>query len=272
MIDDLAWEAERNAIYDAAISANGGAWPDMEGLIRDVYVAHLRCGDLALDVGVNHGGHLVQMAEAVGNSGKVVGIEAVPALVEKTHELIRDHYSHLSDRIQLYNVAVSDRHGSAKFFFARFNDSGLSGMAKRAVLDEGPVEEIDVTVETIDRLLAHEDISKLRFAKFDIEGAEFNAFRGAASVIPACPLLTFEWDSTAPEYFDYSPSEIFDFIRAKGYSVYDLFGFKYDDARAFTSARVWNFVAFAAGLDATEILKPSLTTLRLLYPSVFTSR
>jgi FkbM family methyltransferase len=259
----------RDRVYDAAIAANGGQWPDMEGLIRDIYVAFLGPGDLALDVGVNHGGHLIQMAEAVGQHGKVIGFEAVPELIRRTRETIDAHYRHVESRIVLHNVAVSDYSGSTSFFFSQMNDSGLSGMARRAVIEEGPVEELRVPVETIDKLLEGEDLSKLTFAKFDIEGAEFAALRGASRALEKCPLLTFEWDQTAPVYFNYDPPALYEWLRGRGYRIYDPFSFSYENGDEFVAARVWNFVAIADALDPAEVLRPAQTTLHQLYPSVF---
>jgi tRNA G46 methylase TrmB len=45
-------------------------------LIRHIYMAFLNGGELAVDVGVNEGRHLVQMAQAVAPSGKIIGVEA----------------------------------------------------------------------------------------------------------------------------------------------------------------------------------------------------
>jgi hypothetical protein len=67
---------ERRDPFLAALGAKTGDWPDFEGLIRDIYVAFLRGGEVAVDVGVNEGHHLVQIAQAVGSRGKVIGVEA----------------------------------------------------------------------------------------------------------------------------------------------------------------------------------------------------
>jgi ubiquinone/menaquinone biosynthesis C-methylase UbiE len=73
------------------LSANNGNLPDLEGLVRDIYVAYLKSGDVAFDVGVNHGSHLLQIAEAVGESGKVIGVEAVPAHCRIVREFLNGH-------------------------------------------------------------------------------------------------------------------------------------------------------------------------------------
>jgi tRNA G46 methylase TrmB len=48
--------------------------------LRGAYPRHLcgvsQRGELAVDVGVNAGHHLAQIAQAVGLAGKVIGVEA----------------------------------------------------------------------------------------------------------------------------------------------------------------------------------------------------
>jgi hypothetical protein len=39
-----------------------------------------------LDVRVKHGGHFIQMAEAVGPAGRVIGFEAAPEMCRRTFE------------------------------------------------------------------------------------------------------------------------------------------------------------------------------------------
>lgn len=257
------------AFADRLLQANKGVWPDMEGLIRDIYVAHLQPGDCALDVGVNHGGHFVQMASAVGPTGRVIGFEAVPELARRTRVMIAQHYADIGGRIALNEVAVSNKDGAATFYFSKANDSGLSGLAERTVLKSGEVEEIPVSVRKIDDYLDDDFIARLAFAKFDVEGAEYHAFQGATKVLARHPLLTFEWDSSAPRYFDYNPPALYDLICAAGYQIYDVFGFHYADAKAFLGARVWNFVAIPSTISAAHVLKPSIDTLRPQFPELF---
>lgn len=264
----MAARMDRHAFADAMLRANGGNWPDMEGLIRDLYVAHARPGDCMLDVGVNHGGHFNQMAQAVGESGHVIGIEAAPELVKRTWEIFRKHYPHLLSRITLHPYAVSDQPGEASFYFSKMNDSGLSGLANRTVLAHGEVEEIKVEVRTIDSLLDDAFIALLRFAKFDIEGAEYHAFKGAERVLRSQPILTFEWDTSAPRYFSYQPEDLFNCLSSHAYKIYDLFGFEYKSTAELVDARVWNFVGVPFGMDAAHIMQPSINTLARAFPDI----
>ena len=265
----VAGRLDRHNFADRLVQANGGSWPDMEGLIRDLYVAHARPGDTMLDVGVNHGGHFIQMGEAVGEAGQVVGFEAAPELARRTMATVDLHYSHLRSRLTLHQCAVSNEPGEATFYFSKANDSGLSGLANRAILASGEVEEIKVKMHTIDSMVDDYFVALLRFAKFDIEGAEYHAFLGAKKIFDSQPIVTFEWDSSAPGYFKYQPEDLFGFIANRGYRIFDLFGYEYSNVAEFVGARVWNFVAVPLGLDPAHILSPSLDTMTKAFPDIF---
>lgn len=260
----------RQEFADKLLNLNGGAWPDMEGLIRDLYVARLGKGRHALDVGVNHGVHLVQMAQAVGPQGHVIGFEAVPELARRTLSVIDTHYPDVADTVTLHKVAVSDTVGTATFYFSKMNDSGLSGLADRAALHEGEVEEITVPVRLIDDYMDEDFLSRLDFAKVDIEGAEYHAFKGATQMLKRRPLMAFEWDTSAPSYFGYAPKDLFDLITSYGYEIYDLFGFHYPSVEEWVTTRVWNFVAVPPGMSPGQAIEPSIVTLRASFPALFT--
>jgi len=258
----------RHEFAQRVLAMNEGAWPDMEGLIRDIYVNLVHPGRCMLDVGVNHGVHLVQMARTVGPAGRVIGFEAVPELVQRTRDAITHHYPDTASQIELHNLAVSDHAGTAQFHYSKANDGGLSGFANRAVLSIGPVETIEVPITTIDEVVDDNFVDRLDFAKFDIEGAEYHAFLGARRVLARQPVLAFEWDRDAPAYFHYQPADLLGLLHAHGYDVYDLFGFSYPDVESLTTAQVWNFVAVPVQRDAKQVLYPSIGTFLANFPDV----
>ena len=265
----IAGRMDRHSFADQLVAANGGAWPDMEGLIRDLYVTHARPGDTMLDVGVNHGGHFMQMGEAVGEAGHVIGFEDAPELARRTMATVEQHCAYLRPRLTLHQCAVSNEAGEASFYFSKMNDSGLSGLANRAILASGDVEEIKVEVRTIDSLVDDYVAAMLCFAKFDIEGAEYHAFLGAEKIFKHHPIITFEWDVSSPRYFNYKPEDIFNFVTSRGYRIFDLFGFAYDSVAELVDARVWNFVARPLEMDPAHILSPSIETMTTLFPDIF---
>jgi FkbM family methyltransferase len=231
-------------------AANGGAWFDFEGLVRDIYAAILKPGDVALDVGVNRGDHLLQMAGYVGGTGLVVGIEAAPKMVELTNTFLVNSGLAQLKNVVMHNVAVADKEGTATFHYVA-TQPGLSSLAERDVAGDYEVETFECRVTTIDTLL--QDMTrKFDFAKFDIEGAEFHAFKGASRLFTQdrCPMV-FEYDRTSPTYFKYTPEEFARFFYDQGYKVQDFFGFSYETAEDFAESEVWNY--FAAPADKADL-------------------
>jgi FkbM family methyltransferase len=235
--------------HDLMLAENGGAWPDFEGLVRDIYVSILKKGDVALDIGVNRGDHLLQMVTAVGSTGLVIGVEAAPAMVELTRSaLVAAGLDRLRNVI-LHNVAVGETEGTAKFNFVK-SQPGLSSLATRDIAQSYDVEVLECRVTTIDNLLS--DVARrIDFAKFDIEGAEFHALKGSTRLFNRDrPPMVFEFDKHSPEYFKFRTEELLDIFNAAGYGIQDFFGFRYHTAHDFHDSGVWNY--FAAPLDEIE--------------------
>jgi FkbM family methyltransferase len=256
----------RQKFIETLLSSNGGTWPDLEGLIRDIYVGYIQDGDVVLDIGVNHGTHLFQLAEAVGPTGRVVGIEPVPAHLASIRHSTDTYYPHLTSRIEIRPFAVGRTAGSAEFFVSKINDGGLSGLRFREVLSDTEVEKIQVEVKTIDELI--EDLSAVHFVKIDVEGGEFDALAGAPRLLAQRPVIVFEFDETAPASFNYRPQEFLDLFKHNGMSVFDIFGFPIENGDEFLNARVWNFVSAPDEADVWAITAPARRTLNAQFPQL----
>ena len=230
--------------HKRVLAAAGGRWFDFEGLIRDVYVAVLRPGDVALDVGVNRGDHLLQMVPAVGLSGLVIGVEAAPEMVALTRRFMRDGGVEALGNVVLHNVAVSDHHGTAALRFVR-EQPGLSSLADRSVAAGYHVDLVECCVTTLDRLLS--GVRRVAFAKLDIEGGEYHALLGAQRLLEVDrPLIVFEHDHGAPAQFGYRADDLLALFRSHGYRVQDLFGLEYTRGEQLSESGVWSYFAAPA--------------------------
>jgi FkbM family methyltransferase len=241
------------------LAANKGVWPDLEGLVRDIYVDYLKPGDIAVDVGVNHGTHLFQIAEAVGKTGKVIGVEAVPAFCLSVREAMAGPYARLAPRIQLFECAVSETEGQAEFFVSRINDGGLSGFKFRSVLDNTDVQHISVKVKTLDSLVSSN--VPVSFMKIDIEGAEYDALRGAPKLLQKRPVVAFEFDNSAPKAFGYEVRDFYELFGRYDLAVYDLFGFPMRSADDLLATPIWNFIVAPSEMDAQALTAPARRTI-----------
>lgn len=257
-------ETQRALFIQAMVEANGGVWPDLEQLVGATYRAHIKPGDLVLDIGVNHGVHLLLLAQLVGAEGQVIGVEAVPAFAERAQAQLRAN--DLADRVVLHTCAVSHEAGAAEFFVTTLTDGGLSGLRLRPIISNDPFEQIRVETKTIDMVLPPDrDVS---FVKIDIEGGEYDALRGSPRLLARQPLIAFEFDGSAPGHFGYEADDFFGLLLRAGYTVYDIFGFRVKSAAEMVNAVVWNFVAIPPGFDPASVMAPARRLLESQLPAL----
>jgi FkbM family methyltransferase len=95
-------------------------------------------------------------------------------------------------RVELLKAALSDKPGEQTLYFDR-EGSGIASLAHRRLDFHGVSIEgrETVAVTTLDAVLEERKIDRVDFAKFDIEGYEYNAFLGgekafARGTIRAC--------------------------------------------------------------------------------------
>ncbi len=162
-------DAERQAWMEAAHTGRLGDF--FEDIIKAVYSAILRPGDLAVDCGASGGLHTVPLSELVGPSGRVVAVEAISDLAAG---LARRGFPN----VDIKATAIGAVTGRASFSVVR-NKVGYSGLQQRRDLPgdlAGSVDVIDVPVATLDSLLADRG-QRVRFVKMDLEGGEFHALQ-----------------------------------------------------------------------------------------------
>lgn len=246
--------AQRAFFIQAMLEETGGAWPDLEELIAAIYAAYLRPGDIALDIGVNHGVHLVRMAELVGSGGQVIGVEPVPAFSRHARERLVAGGRDLASRVVMHDCAVGAEAGHADFFVTSITDGGLSGLRLRSVIADAPFERIRVDVRTLDALLPD---GPVRFVKIDIEGGEYDALRGAPRLLAQQPVIAFEFDRSAPAAFGFEADDLHTLLVDAGYRIHDIFGIEVDSGDALMNAMVWNFLAIPRDLDPGAIIAPA---------------
>jgi FkbM family methyltransferase len=216
-----------------------------EAIIETFYRAHLRPGDLALDVGGNVGRHTIPMAEAVGPEGHVHVVEPIPYIADRMQANLEK--AGVAGRVSVLRAAASHAPGQARFHVV-VGAEPLSSLSRdmAASRNRGELREIVVEVVTIDQRFG---ALPLRFVKLDVEGAEFDAMKGAAGLLrTARPVLAFEdGRARAAQHFGYSLETYYRFFDAMDYVVLDLFGLPVGIEHG-RHAGPWNF--FAAPREA----------------------
>lgn len=192
----------------------------LEEIIKAIYRIIIEPGDNVIDGGANAGMHTIPLARAVGEQGQVLAFEPI-------HDLASNLRRRLEE-LDLRNVRVREealalRRGKARFFRLknREAESSLTSAKIDPRTDELELFELRTVIldEIIPQVFGH-----WRFAKLDLEGAEFDALRGGrTSLMTLRPtiILEFGYHATAASW-GYSQLEWDRFFDDIGYRLYDL--------------------------------------------------
>lgn len=180
---------------------------------------YLRADDVVLDVGAHVGLFSVLAGRAVGSGGRVIAFEPEAT----TANLLR---SNLSDNGiawgEVVEAAVADQPGRASLH--RSLEHGGEGRSAYNTLVGGDqtVAAGEVAVVTIDGVLAERKIDRASFMKLDVEGAELNAWRGAAGTVQrrAIGVVMIEFTEQNLKRAGHSTAALRDAVRASGYELY----------------------------------------------------
>ncbi len=152
-----------------------------EEFVGDIYGStDLREGDVVVDVGAHTGAFTVRAALAVGHDGTVVALEPC-----------NENFSLLQSNVRvngLTNVVTVRRGVWSKNTRLTLRLSTVSGAhtfegRRTDAVYTGRTE--DVHVDTLDNILRDLAVSRVKFIKMDIEGAEVEALKGMVEVLRA---------------------------------------------------------------------------------------
>lgn len=180
----------------------------------------VRPEDCVFDIGGNTG--WISMNIAKKNPGAVVHafepIPATSAIFEKNLAL------NGLPNIHLHKVALSEKEGTAEFFFNK-QESGATSM--RNIRETEKAVSLTVRTERLDDFAVRSGIKKLDFIKCDVEGAELFVLRGGLETIKQHkPIIFIEMLRKWAAKFDYHPNEIISLLGQQGFDCYAIDGEK----------------------------------------------
>jgi FkbM family methyltransferase len=144
-----------------------------EPLETFIHISMVKPGMTYLDVGANWGYFSLLAAHLVGESGKVICVEADPKIHER---LLQNINLNRLENIRTFHLAASDLPGELSFEGITETDGnwGVSQELKGAGLGR----KFKVKSQPMDELLADNKIDSIDFLKMDIEGGEAKAVLG----------------------------------------------------------------------------------------------
>ena len=186
----------------------------------EVVLCLLRPGDSTIDLGANIGWYTALLSRLVGEGGKVYAVEPIP----ETFDLLSFVTRKLDlTNVDLFNVAVSDRNGSAVMEIPKYEYGGNNHYMARIIsggTSEPALETINVPIRSLDSLLPERLLERVTFVKCDVEGHEVEVLRGAAQFFEKVkPAMMIEVAGTV-EVQDAADNELFVILAGFGYVPY----------------------------------------------------
>lgn len=141
---------------------------------------NIKNGDVVLEIGAYIGYYAMLASKLVGESGKVIAVEAIP-----------ENYDLLKKNININNLKNIIVHNSAAWEatctlnFYRHKHQRASAI-QNIVEDK---EQISVTADKIDNILDSIGISKIDFVRIQVNGAEIEVLKGMSKTLENYPKL-----------------------------------------------------------------------------------
>jgi len=152
-----------------------GVW---EPNITNWICENLGPGDTFVDVGANIGYYSLLASKLVGDTGKVIAIEASPTNVA---QLDRNLALNRTQNVRMVQAAASDVVGTLPLYRAWTGDPGH----KSVIAAEGFTYECEVPAAPLCEILTRSEISMARIIKIDVEGAEWSVITGLVPCLKA---------------------------------------------------------------------------------------
>lgn len=180
---------------------------------------NLRPLDNALLAGVNNGLHVIVAARAVGEQGRVIGVEPQPAALLRARRNI--DLNRVAGPVRLLAAALGAETALTHMPWA---DSGNQGAA--SLLDSGPGLEVPlVTLASVFETLCS---SSIRLMLLDVQGYEGLALQGLKHHRPE--LLVVEDSVEYLERAGSSRAKLYSQMREMDYTLHDVFGNTIDES------------------------------------------
>jgi FkbM family methyltransferase len=182
----------------------------------DFLKSHLGKGDIVLDIGAHIGLFSVIAARITGNEGKIYAFEPsgdTYGLLEKTVAI-----NSLAGIIEPVKGAVGMDSGFITFYESKVVGDNSNSLVSYKTDRE--LQAVQVKLYSIDGFVKQHNITSLKFIKIDVEGAEYDAIRGAKETLRSLkPVCTLGIHPDAIAAKGDNLGQIYDFIMMNNYKI-----------------------------------------------------
>jgi FkbM family methyltransferase len=188
--------------YPSSISV--GLWLEPEGRNDDeeIFRRYLRPGDVVVDVGANIGNLTLQAAKCVGDTGRVIAVEAHP----RTFTYLQGNLALNRVRnVNPLNLAVGDHEGVVAFSSQRQDDQNVVVSNQTG---------LTIPMRTLDAIVP--PTAHVALLKIDVEGYERYVLAGAQDTLRRTDCVFFEAYESAFARFGYSTPDLLEVLVTAG--------------------------------------------------------
>jgi len=170
-----------------------GVWePPLTQWIKE----RLSPGDVFIDVGAHVGYYTLLASTLVGDSGKVVAVEASPEIFEILRSNVELNHA---DNVRPVNIAAWCSEETAPIFTWPECPPGITTLVPSWARLWNLEEHGSVRAAPLSNILESNEIQRARIVKIDVEGAEWQVLYGMKSLLDDCrPDLEIVVEFTAP--------------------------------------------------------------------------
>ena len=179
------------------------------------FPALVKPGDICIDVGANIGIHTINLARAVGTTGRVIAFEPVhrnSLLIELNCSL-----NNLTN-VTVVNAPLFSTGGKALVANMPNNDSSLAFFEENT----GQSQAVNTRSLTLDDYCADQRLDSVNFMKIDVEGADLQVLRGAKKLLSSSRkprVVVVEMIDPYLKRFGDSINSLYEFMCERGYSA-----------------------------------------------------
>ena len=209
----------RDPIHDRGVERALYLTGSYEAGTLDVMRASLRKGDTFIDVGANIGVMSLFASKIVGEDGAVYSFEPEPETFMILTENIR---MNKVGNVHAHNIGLGDSKGQSLIYTNPFAGRGSASLVRP--LGQDTARAYEIRVETLDGLVASNNLSGVRMLKIDVEGWELHVLKGAESLLrsAAAPIICIEYSELVATDSG-RRVDIYDYILSlNSYSIYKL--------------------------------------------------
>ncbi len=198
------------AVAKTSISGTQFSYGGYEPHETRIMAEAVRSGSTVVDAGANFGWHAIHLAKRVGDSGKVLAFEPIPATYAELGENVAIN---ACNNLKLFGFALGNETSTISMYLP---STDLGAGAASQFLDTG--DRVEVSMFRLDDVLEREGVEHVDFIKADIEGGELNLLRGAEKLLSRChPVIFIEIVDIHCSRFGHTPQDVIQLLTGHGY-------------------------------------------------------